>query len=409
MSVPMFRRHFTARVLSWTGTAVSPVALAFAVLGMGGGVSGLSVVLAADMAARAALLLVGGVAADRWSRTAVLIVANTAAASGQCCAAVLVWTGAAQVWHLAMLAVLGGVAGAFIGPASGGVLRTVVPPEQLRQANALMRLAQNSVKVGGPALGGVIVAAVGPQWAIAWDAATYLVAALIYTGLHMPKPPGPSKRANRVGLGEGWREIAIRPWLWLMLAQGLVVVPIWLVSYQALGPAYGHERLGGAAGWGLAMTGFTAGLLVGAALALWWHVRRVGWLFCWGTALMATPMLAMACGSGLVLVVPGYLMAGAGEALTATLWTVLLQRRIRDEVFGRVMAFSNLAQLAPVPLASLAVGPIAHESGVRTALAGCGLIVLGAAAAPLAHRRVRALSLPPRPETVARREPQPQP
>ncbi|MFD3452058.1 MFS transporter [Streptomyces sp. NPDC058691] len=310
---------------------------------------------------------------------------------------------------LAALAVLGGMAGAFIGPASSGVLRTVVPPEQLRQANALMRLAQNSVKLGGPALGGTVVAAAGPQWAIAWDAATYLVAGLIYTGLHMPKPAGARKRGRPAGLSEGWREIAVRPWLGLMLAQGLLVVPVWLVSYQALGPAYGQDRLGGAAGWGLAMTGFTAGLLTGAAMALWWHVRRVGWLFCWGTALMAAPMLAMAGGSGLLLVVPGYLLAGAGQALMATLWNVLLQRRIPDAAFGRVMAFSGLAELAPVPLASLAVAPIAHHFGVRTALTGCGLIVLGAAAAPLTHRRVRALSLPARPATTAHRKAQRRP
>ncbi|WUD71109.1 hypothetical protein OG937_05125 [Streptomyces sp. NBC_00510] len=104
LSGALFRRHFAARVLSWTGTAVSPIALAFAVLGIGGGVGGLGVVLAADMAARAALLLVGGAVADRWPRSTVLVAANVVAAVGQGCAAALVWSGTAQVWHLAVSA-----------------------------------------------------------------------------------------------------------------------------------------------------------------------------------------------------------------------------------------------------------------------------------------------------------------
>ncbi|MDX2813921.1 MFS transporter [Streptomyces sp. PA03-5A] len=394
LSGPLFRRHFAARVLSWTGTAVSPIALAFAVLGIGGGVGGLGVVLAADMAARAALLLVGGAVADRWPRSTVLVAANVVAAVGQGCAAALVWSGTAQVWHLAVSAALGGVAGAFIGPASSGVLRAVVPPEQLRQANALLRLAQNSVKVAGPALGGIVVAAAGPQWAIAWDAATYLAAGLLSTRLRTPRLPDARRRTGGLRPGEGWREIAARPWLRLLLVQGTVVVPVWLVSFQTLGPAYAEEHLGGAAAWGLAMTGFTAGILVGAAVALWWHVRRVGRLLCAGTALMALPMLTMAAGTGLPAVGAGYFLAGAGEALVSTVWTLLLQRRVPDEAFGRVIAFSTLLQLAPVPLASLTAAPMAHAFGVRPALACCGLVTLGAAVVPLVRRRVRVLCLP---------------
>jgi MFS family permease len=395
LRIPLFRRHVTARVLSWTGTAVSPVALAFAVLHIGGGSQGLGLVLAAEMGSLLLMLLIGGAVADQVSRTRVLAVANAGAGAGQGLAALLVASGQARVWHLVVLAVVGGVTSAFSGPAASGVVREVVPVDELQQANALLRLAQNTVKAGGPALGGALVAVVGPAWAIGWDAVTYLIAAVLYARLRLPAervrigPPG-----MRGGIAEGWREFVARRWLWLMVGQSALVVPCWLISYQTYGPVYGQQHLGGAPGWGLVMSAFTCGLIAGASVALVWRPRRVGWLVCAGTAAMAAPMAAMAAGRGLVLVAAAAVVAGCGQTIASTVWTGLVQRRVPESLYGRVSSISTLAQLAPVPVTALLAGAVAGHAGVRRGLAVCAVVTVAAAGVPLCRRRIRTLTLP---------------
>ncbi|MGW1675208.1 MFS transporter [Streptomyces sp. NPDC002324] len=395
LRIPLFRRHVTARVLSWTGTAVSPVALSFAVLHIGGGPGGLGLVLAAEMGSLLLMLLIGGAVADQVSRTWVLAWANAGAGAGQGVAALLVASGRAEVWHLVVLAVVGGVTSAFSGPAASGVVREVVPVDELQQANALLRLAQNTVKAGGPALGGMLVAVLGPAWAIGWDAVTYLVAAMLYARLRLPVqrvrigPPG-----MRGGIAEGWRKFLARRWLWLMVGQSALVVPCWLVSYQTFGPVYGQQHLGGAPGWGLVMSGFTVGLIGGASVALVWRPRRVGWLVCAGTAAMAAPMAAMAAGGGLLLVVAGAVVAGCGQTLASTVWTSYVQRQVPEHLYGRVSSISTLAQLAPVPVTALLAGTVAGRTGVQPGLAVCAAVTVAAAGAPLCLRRIRALAVP---------------
>ncbi|WP_274565088.1 MFS transporter [Streptomyces spiramyceticus] len=250
LAVRSFRLHFTARMLSWTGSAVAPIGMAFAVLHLGGGASGLGLVLAANVAPQILLLLIGGVVADRWSRATVMVWTNILSAGAQGVAAVLLWTGAAQVWHLVAVSALCGAASSFFTPAAGGVVVEVVPAEMRYAANALLKIGQNTVKIAGPAVGGVLVAAVGSSWVIGWDAFTFAAAAVLCARLNL----APTKAKVRTGfvadLREGWGDFWSRRWLWVMVLQGAVVVPVWLVGYQMLGPVYGENYLGGAAGWG---------------------------------------------------------------------------------------------------------------------------------------------------------------
>ncbi|MEU7159180.1 MFS transporter [Streptomyces chrestomyceticus] len=311
LAVRAFRLHFMARMLSWSGSAVAPVGTAFAVLRLGGGASGLGLVLAAALAPQILLLLIGGVLADRWSRATVMVWTNILSATAQGGAAVLLWSGAAQVWHLVVVSALCGAASSFFTPAAGGVVVEVVPAELRYAANALLKIGQNTVKVAGPAVGGVLVAAVGSGWVIGWDALTFVGAAVLCARLGL----APAKAKVRTGfvadLREGWVDFWARRWLWVMVVQGAVVVPVWLVGYQMLGPVYGKEHLGEAAGWGLVVSAFTGGLVLGAAAALVWKVRRVGVVVCGGTGAMALPL-------ALVLVACAACAAGTGLSLSMT-------------------------------------------------------------------------------------------
>ncbi|MFD4560523.1 MFS transporter [Streptomyces sp. NPDC058469] len=395
LSVQPFRLHFAARLLSWTGSAVAPIGLAFAVLKLGGGATGLGLVLAAGVVPQILLLLIGGVVADRWSRATVMVWTNVMSAVAEAVAAGLLWTGTAEVWHLVLTSAVCGAASAFFTPAAGGVVVEVVPPEMRHQANALLKIGQNSVKIGGPAVGGAVVAAAGPAWTIGWDAVTFIAAAVLCACIGLAPAPAKVRTGFVRDLKDGWADFWARRWLWLMVLQGAVVVPVWLVGYQMLGPVYGSRYLGGAGPWGVVVSAFTGGLVLGSAVALVWTARWVGVVVCLGTGAMALPLASMALNAPLPVLALAACTAGAGLALSMTMWSSLVQERIPADRLSRVMSYSTLGQVLPVPLAYVAAGPLSTMFGVRATLAAGAGVILIAVVAPLAVHQIRTLSLAP--------------
>lgn len=397
-----FRRYFCGRVLSTCGSAVSPVALAFAVLHTGGGASGLGVVLAASVIPQILLLLLGGVLADRLSRGRVLVVSQVLAGIAQLACAAVVLGGSARVWQLAALAAVGGATTAFFGPAAQGVLPQIVPAEQLRGANALLRLALNIAKVAGPAAAGVAVVAVGPGWAIAWDGLSFLASAAVLATVRVPLGRvRPSRLA--ADLGDGWREFVARRWLWVMVGQGSACVLAWLVGFQLLGPVYAASSLGGAAGFGLMASGFAAGLVSGSLVALWWKPQRAAVTVCCGLGSMALPLAAMTAQVPLPVLVAAMVVTGVGMDMSVVSWSAHVQRAIPNRLQARMSSLATLGQLLPVPVGYALAGPLAEALGVTAVLGGCVCLILAASAAPLLLAEIRLLGLPSAPPVVAGR------
>ncbi|MFJ5842217.1 MFS transporter [Streptomyces shenzhenensis] len=395
LSIRPFRLHFVARLLSWTGSAVAPIGLAFAVLSLRGGATGLGLVLAAGVVPQILLLLIGGVVADRWSRATVMVWTNIVSAVAEVTAAGLLWTGTAKVWHLVLTSAVCGAASAFFTPAAGGVVVEVVPPEMRHQANALLKIGQNSVKVGGPAVGGAVVALVGPAWTIGWDAVTFVAAAALCARIGLAPTPAKVRTGFVRDLKDGWKDFWARRWLWPMVLQGAVVVPVWLVGYQMLGPVYGSRYLGGAGPWGVVVSAFTGGLVLGSAVVLMWKARMVGVMVCLGTGTMALPLAAMALNAPLIVLAFATCTAGAGLALSMTMWSSLLQERIPVDRLSRIMSYSTLGQVLPVPLAYVAAGPLSSVFGVRATLAAGAALIVAAVVVPLAVDQIRTLALAP--------------
>src|SRR4051812_30993153 len=127
-----FRFLWLARTGSQVGDALIPVALAFAVLGIGGGATGLGIVLASFTLGRASFALVGGVWADRLPRRTVMIGADVVRIGTQAATAALLIGGVAHVWELAVLqAVARAARGVFVPPSAppGPPTRGPPPPQ----------------------------------------------------------------------------------------------------------------------------------------------------------------------------------------------------------------------------------------------------------------------------------------
>ncbi len=357
-----FRVLFAGRLVSVAGSTVAPVALAFAVLDLGGSATALGVVLAAGIVPQVVLLLVGGVIADRLPRGRVMVASNVVSAAAQATSAVLLITGEARLWHLAAAAMVSGCATAFFAPAAQGVVPQTVPPEQLQPANALLRLNLNVMKVLGPALGGVLVAVTGPGYGIAWDALTFALAAVILSRLRVALPPCARTSFVRE-LRDGWTEFWSRTWLWSLVLQYCLVNIAWVSGFQVLGPVVAHQRLGGPAAWGLVVSGLAAGLVAGALLVLWFKPRRPLLFACLGTFTKALPLAALALVDDVALLVCAAVVAGLGTEIFVVGFTATMQDRVPGACLSRVSSYDMLFGTALMPLGYVVAGPASAALG----------------------------------------------
>jgi MFS family permease len=241
-----FRLLFSGQAVSVLGDRMAVVALAFAVLEIGGSASDVGLVLAAGAFPLVATVLAGGVVADRASRRAVMVVADLARVASQGAMAALLIVGVAEVWMLALVAGVTGAATGFFSPASTGLLPEVVLAEQLQPANGLRASAASTGEILGPVVGGVLVAAAGAGWAIAIDAVTFAVSAACLAMLRVPTRVAARRSSFVADLREGWVAFRSRRWVWTFVVYFAIVNVLW-GAWGVLGPIVAERDLGGAA------------------------------------------------------------------------------------------------------------------------------------------------------------------
>jgi MFS family permease len=386
-----FRLLFTGRTISLVGSAIAPVALAFAVLDLTGSKTDLGLILAAREIPLVVFLLVGGIWADRLPRNRVMVGANVFSALSQAAAAALLITGNAEVWQLAALAAVNGGASAFFFPASAGVIPQTVPAPILQQANALLALAMNSAMIGGAAIAGFLVAAFGPGWAIAIDAGTYLLGASFVAAMRLPAiAPGEGSRFLSE-LAVGWREFRSRTWLWVIVLQFSFLLMVTMGAFSVLGPAVADEELGGAKAWGAILTAQAAGLVLGGLIGLRFRPRRMLVAATLGILAIPAPLIALGFPLGLPAIAAVAFLAGIGNEIFGLLWHTTMQQEIPADKLSRVYSYDALGSIGLVPVGYAIAGPIADAIGVRATLWGAAAVGVAVTLAVLAVRDVRTL------------------
>jgi MFS family permease len=385
-----YRALFVGRTVSTLGTTVAPIALAFAILDLTGSAVDLGMVLAANVAPQVLLPILGGVLADRVRRSHVMIVSNVVSAIGQGGIAWLILAGTPAVWQLAALAAVTGAASAFFGPASQGVLPQTVSPARLQEANALIRLALNTIRVAGPAVGGIAVAVAGPGWVIAWDAMTFLVAAVALARVRVPLTE--RQPASFVSeLRDGWTEFWSRTWLWAVVIQYSVVNMIWVGAFLLLGPVVADQQLGGPAAWGMIMAALAAGLLLGGVVMLAWHPQRPLLAGSLATLTHALPFVPLAVGAPLPVIMVSTVIAGIGIEIFGVTFALVMQQQIPPNRLSRVASYDLLFGVALMPLGYLIAGPLSAMTSAATVLIGSAIAVTAATVAVMAIHDVRAV------------------
>ena len=389
LAEPQFRLLWIGQTASLAGDALIPVAIAFAVLGIGGSAADLGIVFAAFTVAHVALVLVGGVWADRLPRQLVMVVCDIVRGVGELVLAVLLITGSAQIWHIAVGAAVIGAASAFFLPASSGLVPQTISPGRLQQANALMSLSRGVTGIFGPPISGLVIAFWGTGTIFLIDAATFGISAI---SLLMLRPtPGEKRDEPQPFLAElaaGWREVVERRWILAAICT-FAVSNLAASPFFILGAVVADRELGGATAWGIILTGSGIGGLIGSVLALRLRPKRplfVGFLI---TNFMTLPLLALVGPLPTLLIAASSLLSLTAIQLSNTWWFTMLQQHVPEHARSRVSSYDWLVSLVFQPLGFMLAGPLATWIGIEATLLGAVALSLVANLGVLLVRAVR--------------------
>jgi MFS family permease len=393
-----FRLLWLGQTGSTVGDGLTFVAIAFAVLGIGGSATEIGVVFAAYSLPNVVFLLAGGVWADRLPRNLVMLSSDALRAVVQTALAVLLLTGSAEIWHIILAAALHGTASAFFAPASTGLMPQVVSADRLQQANALMAVSRGAAFIIGPAISGILIAASGPGLVFAIDAVTYVLSMATLALLRIPRAPASSERASFASeLAHGWREVRSRSWLSASLLT-FAVSNVALGAFMVLGPVIVDRELGGAAEWGAILTAGAVGALIGGGVALRWRPARP-LVIVFGVMLVAgSRTLALVMPFPVVAIAVASLATLAAISISSTIWETVLQQRIPQASLSRVSSYDWMVSLVFQPVAFALIGPLAATIGeVPTLLlaAAIGLAADGGVLLVPSVRNMRRLDLEP--------------
>ncbi|NHN56769.1 MFS transporter [Calidifontibacter sp. DB0510] len=386
-----FRRYYLATLTNVVGSMMTPVALAFAVLHVSNRASSLGLVMAAEMGANVLCVMLGGVVADRMNRRVLLQGTRVVNVVVLSIFALTLFTDTATVPLLALLGAATGAASAFAMPASMGIVQQIVPTSLLQQANALMSLTRNGTQLIGPVLGALLVAAGGPAWSFVFDAGLTVVSVLLLLGVRLP-PAEASGESMLRDLRAGWSEFSSRTWLWVVVAAASLANAIQVGAMAVLGPtiAKNDPRLG-IPGWGWALAAESAGMLLMGLALLRVRITRPLRFGVLGISTVAVPLYFLGADPRPQLLVPLFVISGAGMELFNAGWMLAMMERIPPKVFSRVTSYDMLGSYMALPAGTLIFGWLAAVYSPQQVLQIAGPMFGVVCLATLLARDVRSM------------------
>ncbi|HUX03373.1 MAG TPA: MFS transporter [Acidimicrobiales bacterium] len=378
-----FRLLVVGQLASNLGDLFYAVALPWYVLANHGGALLLGTVLAAYGIPRTALLAVSGHAADQWRPWNVMMVADVLRAIGVSALAIAAFSGPARTYLLIPIALVVGAGEGMFLPSSFAIVPSLLDDSDLQAGNALTSGGTQLATLLGPAIGGVLVATLGPALAFAVDAASFIFSAITLVGVRRLEQSaragtscGVADVPSGVAAGASVVHVATEPvTLRHVLRNERVLQVILLVTLAAnLGsggmsevalPALVHGPLhDGAVGYGSLIAAVGAGALVGTlAAGRAPRMRRPAMIASYGfiaeaAVIAAVPYLGSTLAAAVALMVFG-LLNGFSNVVTITLF----QRWAPGEIMGRLMGILMFASVGIFPVSVFVAGVVVTHAG----------------------------------------------
>lgn len=387
-----FCQLWIGNTVSWTGDQFYLVALPWLVLSLTGSSVVLGTIAMLAAVPRAVLMLLGGAMSDRTSPRRVLMLTAFARSLLVSAVAALLFLNKLHLWELYFLALGFGVADAFSYPAGSAILPTIVKTEHLAAANSISESTLQITTLVAPGPAGIFIRAFGSAWAFLLDGISFL--GILFVLNRLPDPPtsstGAPKESVRMAIAEGLQyvksDVSLRSLVLLVAALNFAIAGPMTVGLAVIAK---HE-FGTASSFGLLISSFAAGSLLGMLSAGFVRFRRRGYILLLASTVLGFCVAALGFLDRIPIVAADLLLMSGIAAFLSIQIIAWLQQRVESSLMGRVMSVLMFASVGLTPL-SLVISGVALKVSFSGTFVSAGAMMLLVTVAAGSQRALRAI------------------
>ena len=394
LAQPHAKKFFIARFISNYGNGMSPIALAFGILALPNGSANLlGLTLGVTSAMFILMVPFGGVIADKYGRAKMVGLTDTLAGLILFIQVFYFTTGDVPVAVLLIVNGCYGILSGIFWPAFTGIMPSIVPEAGLQKANAINSLASNAGLILGAASAGILIDTYGAAITLGIDAASFVIAGVLVSTLSHLTPPMANNTNTMVkDFIDGWRVFKSFNWIVIVVVSFSFIIMCWAAAENVLGPLVALEHFNGAKSWSIVITAESAGLIVGALLAMKIKPKYPIRFLQISSFTLCFYMFSLAKPQSLLVVSICAFFFGITLDLWGTLWYTALHRMVPRDALSRVSSFDAMGALVFKPIGLAIAAPISLLIGIDNLIYILIVISVLAISLPLLSADVRNMS-----------------
>jgi MFS family permease len=394
LAQPHAKKFFVARFISNYGNGMSPIALAFGILALPNGSANLlGLTLGITSAMFILMVPFGGVIADKYGRAKMVALTDTLAGLILFIQVFYFTTGDVPVAVLLIVNGCYGILSGIFWPAFTGIMPSIVPEVGLQKANAINALASNAGLILGAASAGILIDTFGAAITLGIDAASFVIAGLLVSTLsHLTPPMANNTNTMMTDFVDGWRVFKSFNWIVIVVVSFSFIVMCWAAAENVLGPLIALEHFNGAKSWSIVITAESAGLVVGALLAMRIKPKYPIRFLMISSFTLCFYMFSLAKPQSLLIISICAFFFGITLDLWGTLWYTALHRKVPRDALSRVSSFDAMGALVFKPIGLAIAAPISLLIGIDNLIYILIAISVLAISLPLLSADVRNMS-----------------
>lgn len=374
-----YRLLYIGRTVSYAGSMLTTVAFPYQVYQRTHSTLAVGLLGAVELVPLLFMALAGGAFADAHDRRRLLILSEVGLSLCSLTLVGLALMTAPPVWALFLLAGISAGLSGFQRPALQSLAPRLLPAELMPAAAALESFGSTFAAIGGPALGGILIATIGLPGTYLLDAISFAISIGVVAAIRAVPPPRDAERPSLRRIAEGFRYAMSRKDL---LGTYLIDMNAMFFGMPyALFPAIA-ERLGGGRALGLLYAAPAVGACLASITSGWTgRVFRHGRAIAIAAALWGVAIVGFGFTTTLWPAFTCLALAGAADMVSAVFRMTIWNQTIPDGLRGRLAGIEQISYMSGPLLGNVEAGVVASVAGIRGSVVSGGILCVAGTAA----------------------------